>query len=94
MSIFKKDEKNKKQEDLNEKRWSSRRLFNQIARFIGTKRPGPNMPKRQPCPNGHGWMPRQQKTENGAYYFCHVESWSFLVLHPKAKAESLTILGE
>lgn len=31
----------------------------------------PNMPKRQPCPNGHGWKRRISKTLGGARYKCN-----------------------
>jgi hypothetical protein len=42
----------------------------EMARLVDTKQPGPNMPKRQPCPNGHGWKRRIYKTLSGAYYHC------------------------
>ena len=29
-----------------------------------------NMPKRQPCPFGHGWKKRVRKTIGGATYSC------------------------
>ena len=31
----------------------------------------PNMPKRQPCPNGHGLKRRLGKTLGGAQYECN-----------------------
>lgn len=30
-----------------------------------------NMPKYQPCPNGHGWKKRREKTMRGANYWCN-----------------------
>lgn len=33
---------------------------------------GPNMPKYQPCPKGHGLQKkRKRKTLGGAYYYCN-----------------------
>lgn len=31
----------------------------------------PNMPKFQPCPRGHGWKKRIEKTIGGARYLCN-----------------------
>jgi hypothetical protein len=31
---------------------------------------GPNMPKYQPCPRGHGLKKRKRRTLGGAYYHC------------------------
>jgi len=39
-------------------------------RVIKTSRGGPNMPKRQPCPECRGWRRRQEKTTGGAWYRC------------------------
>ena len=38
-----------------------------------------NMPKRQPCPFGHGWKKRLEKTLGGALYWCNKCQTSFLV---------------
>jgi len=39
------------------------------GRIILTSQGGPNMPKRQPCPQCGKWVKRGKKTESGAYYF-------------------------
>ena len=38
-----------------------------------------NMPKYQPCPEGHGWKKRLVKTFGGANYWCNQCKSSFLV---------------
>jgi len=38
-----------------------------------------NMPKYQPCPEGHGWKRREEKTMGGANYWCNKCRRSFLV---------------
>ena len=40
------------------------------GRPVNTRQPGPNMPKSQPCPVGHGWKRRKEKTMGGANYHC------------------------
>ena len=40
---------------------------------------GHNMPKYQPCPFGHGWKKRIEKTMSGADYWCNVCRTRFLV---------------
>lgn len=32
----------------------------------------PNMPRFQPCPQGHGLKKRKKKTLGGAYYGCGI----------------------
>ena len=54
-------------------------------RFINTKRGGPNMPKKQPCPHCKGWVPRFEKTEDGAIYSCTRCKLKFLVKRPLIK---------
>jgi hypothetical protein len=44
----------------------------ELAQPVDTRHGGPNMPKRQPCPRGHGWKRRKQKTMGGAYYGCRI----------------------
>jgi len=41
-----------------------------VGRPVDTHQGGPNMPKYQPCPRGHGMKRRTQKTAGGAYYAC------------------------
>ena len=43
----------------------------ETLRMVNTKQPGPNMPRYQSCPNGHGWKRRAYKTMGGAHYHCH-----------------------
>ena len=38
-----------------------------------------NMPKYQPCPFGHGWKRRRDKTLAGARYWCGQCAGSFFV---------------
>jgi len=38
-----------------------------------------NMPRRQPCPFGHGWKRRAYKTLGGAYYWCNICPAAFFV---------------
>ena len=40
------------------------------VRLVRTRRLGPNMPKRQPCPSCHAGAKRKFKTEFGANYVC------------------------
>jgi len=40
------------------------------GRLVYTRQSGPNMPKYQPCPAGHGWKRRKHKTMGGAQYYC------------------------
>jgi len=40
---------------------------------------GHNMPKYQPCPAGHGWKKRIEKTMSGANYWCNICRASFWV---------------
>lgn len=40
-------------------------------RVIQTSQGGPNMPRYQPCPRGHGWKKRISKSITGAWYFCN-----------------------
>ena len=42
----------------------------EVGRAVDTRQGGPNMPKYQPCPRGHGGKKRKQKTIGGAYYLC------------------------
>jgi len=49
---------------------------------ISTGHGGPNMPKKQPCPRGHGLKKRARKTMGGAFYFCNVCPVEFVVVHP------------
>jgi len=42
----------------------------EAARAVDTRQGGPNMPKYQSCPGGHGWKRRARKTMGGAYYGC------------------------
>jgi len=42
----------------------------EMLKVVNTRQPGPNMPKYQPCPNGHGLKHRIYKTLGGAYYNC------------------------
>jgi hypothetical protein len=44
----------------------------EAGRAVDTRHDGPNMPKYQPCPQGHGWKRRKQKTMSGAYYSCPI----------------------
>lgn len=54
-----------------------------VYRAIRTKRSEfYNMPKRQPCPLGHGDKKRDYKTAGGATYWCNICKASFLVTHP------------
>jgi len=39
---------------------------------------GPNMPKRQPCPDCRRWVKRDSKTAEGAYYLCPVDGLFFV----------------
>lgn len=42
-------------------------------RAVRQRRLGPfrlNMPQYQPCPAGHGWKRRREKTVRGATYWC------------------------
>jgi hypothetical protein len=41
------------------------------SRHITPVRLGHNMPKYQPCPNGHGMKKRKEKTLTGAHYHCN-----------------------
>jgi len=41
--------------------------------------PTHNMPKCQPCPLGHGWKKRLQKTLGGASYWCNKCQSDFFV---------------
>jgi len=45
---------------------------------ISTKRPGPNMPKWQPCPQCRAGSPRGGKTQGGANYNCHTHGVFFV----------------
>lgn len=47
-----------------------KKVDEELARLVSTKRSGPNMPRRQSCPNGHGRKRRDHKTMGGAYYHC------------------------
>jgi len=38
-----------------------------------------NMPKSQPCPRGHGWKKRVEKTMGGAIYWCNRCQSNFIV---------------
>ncbi len=49
-------------------------------KLVSTRRGGPDMPKYQPCPLGHGWKKRSSKTMAGALYWCNMCQSSFLVL--------------
>lgn len=46
---------------------------------INTSQGRHNMPKKQPCPMGHGWKKRQAKTVGGALYYCNKCKSSFAV---------------
>jgi len=39
----------------------------------------PNMPKYQPCPKGHGFKRRKEKTLGGASYHCNICGSDFFV---------------
>ena len=51
-------------------------------RAINTSRGGPNMPRFQPCPLGHGPKKRVAKTVGGALYHCNKCQSDFLISHP------------
>lgn len=40
------------------------------GKYVSTRRGGPNMPKRQPCPKCHASVRRTRKTMGGAHYYC------------------------
>lgn len=54
------------------------------VRLIKTSRGGVNMPRYQPCPYGHGWKKRVEKTAGGAYYLCNRCPGKFFVRYPRA----------
>lgn len=64
-----------------EKKLADRILKRQVkeGRLVTTRQPGPNMPKSQPCPQGHGWKRRKQKTMGGANYHCNTCRQDFFV---------------
>jgi hypothetical protein len=53
------------------------------ARAVDTRQGGPNMPKYQPCPKGHGLKKREDKAIvggiPGALYYCNICKDSFFV---------------
>lgn len=51
-------------------------------RFVDTSLGGLNMPKFQPCPEGHGQKKRDSKAAGGAYYWCNTCQHHFFMLHP------------
>jgi len=61
-------------------------MFRKFARlFIGQRgMGGPNMPKRQPCPECAGWRKRARKTVAGAFYKCTRCPEEFFVVHRAA----------
>ena len=69
--------------DLNEERWKSPRAFRNIVKFFRGQwgKGGPNMPKRQTCPQCTAWTPRGKKTVAGAYYDCRPCGFSFFVVN-------------
>ena len=48
------------------------------VRRMSTALGGPNMPKRQPCPDCRRWVKRDSKTAEGAYYLCPVDGLFFV----------------
>ena len=57
-------------EEVETREKEPRKWWQRPVRFIRTWRGGPNMPKRQPCPNCHARAKRKFKTELGANYAC------------------------
>jgi len=53
------------------------------GRGIDTRRFGVNMPKHQPCPEGHGWKKRKSKAAGGARYWCNRCQGFFFVRAPR-----------
>lgn len=49
------------------------------GRLVSTSRGGLNMPKKQPCPMGHGWKKRDSKTMGGAHCWCNTCQHHFFV---------------
>ena len=70
-NYFKKKPEVKPKIDLAQLRWKSEKLFKRIFRMISTKKPGPNMPKHQPCPDCYARSKRGRKFIEGAKYHCH-----------------------
>jgi len=55
------------------------------GRLILTSRPGPNMPKYQPCPQCQGDAKRNDKLEDSANYWCNKCKIAFYVRRPRRK---------
>lgn len=54
-----------------------------LYKLLDTSRGGPNAPKYQPCPLGHGWKKRVGKALGGALYYCNWCKGEFLVPYPR-----------
>ncbi len=78
--------------DINELLRKSPRMPNGFVRFLFGQRRFSTlcMPKRQPCPECHGWRKRERKTVAGAFYNCtHCKNIFFVVNQSAATAQHL-----
>ena len=80
--LFSKLFRRKRRERVVETESSSRREYKYESKAIDTRLFGPNMPKHQPCPEGHGWKRRESKTRGGARYWCNRCQGFFFVRAP------------
>ncbi len=67
--------------EVPEKKRPPRKWWEFPFRIIDTSKGGPDMPKRQRCPQCRAFAKRHHKTLTGAEYHCRCGE-SFLVLHP------------
>lgn len=84
INLFNKLFKHKKEAEpkdipLEELKWESPKWFKSIFRMVNTSHGGHNMPKFQPCPEGHGQKKRANKTIGGADYWCDICQCHFFV---------------
>ena len=77
--------------DLNEERFKSKRNHNRIVRLFTGQwgHGGPNMPKKQPCPQCSRRGKRDRKTVSGAIYNCTRCDMEFLVVNRRVAAANL-----
>jgi hypothetical protein len=76
--------------DLNEERFRSPKLFKSIVKIFRGQwgRGGPNMPRKQRCPECRRLSKRERKTVAGAFYSCNRCKMTFLVVNRAAARDN------